>query len=226
MPMTPDPEHRLPPTVLAGLLREQLEVYATLADRISLAGQAAAAGRGGIEELKEAEDMVLWLQRLTRTILAGPEAGGEPEAARTNVSAAARRTVRRWARTMPDLDVSVVVDRGTWVAVPPTILERILQGLLATAGRRVRRGVRLVAWGTGDEIELRTEEDGPLADQGSDGGNEPSTSDPEVEVLRWLVERSGGSIVPVASRGGAGGGMAVRLPVDAPPDGPDHREAG
>lgn len=228
--MTPDPEHRLPPGVLAGLLREQLEVCSVLADRISVAGQLAAAGRSGIEEVQEAEDTVRWLRRLTRTILGRPEAGSEQEPARAEVSAAARRTVRRWARTMPDLDVSVEVDRGTWVAVAPTILERILQGLLATAARSARRGVRLVASRTAGEVELRTEGGDPLADQGSEGGDEPSASDREVsdrevEVLRWLVERSGGSVDVVGGGGGAGGGMGVRLPAETQPGGRDRGEA-
>lgn len=223
--MTPDPEHhRLPPGILAGLLREQLETYAVLADRISLAGQAAA-GRGGVDEVKEAEDTVRWLQRFTRTVLGGPEDGGDQEPSRTDVSAAARRTVRRWARTMPDLDVSVDVDRGTWVAVPPTVLERILQGLLTFAARRARRRVRLVVSRTGDEVVLRSEGDAPTGPD-SDGGGRSTTSDPEVEVLCWLVERSGGSLAADAGRGGVGGGMGVRLPVGATRGGTDRRHAG
>lgn len=229
MPTEPAPSPSLPDAVVRGLVREQLGGLELLAARLAAARQGITQGRAAVDEVKQAEETVEWLRRLTREVLLDLGSGGLPpdpaDAPRSGVERAAANAVRRWAPLMPQVELRVEQLDKVWVGMPAVTLERILQALILEAGRRARSLVALTArTRTTDHVDLVVEDDGepPDAGEGPPGERDPVSTisdgfDPA--ATRWLAERWGGDLQEGRSEELGGTAFRFRVPVAEPPAG-------
>lgn len=229
MPTEPATSPSLPDAVVRGLVREQLGGLELLAARLAAARQGISRGRAAVDEVKQAEETVEWLRRLTREVLldlGGDDAATDPGAApRSDAERAARNVVRRWSPLMPQVELRVEKLDEVWVGMPAVTLERILQAVVLEAGRRARSLVTLTArTPRPDHVDLVVEGDGetPAGAETPPGERERATTISEgfdPAAIRWLAGRWGGDVQEERAEKLGGTAFRLRVPVAEPPAG-------
>lgn len=212
----------LPDEVVRGLVREQLGGLELLAARLAATRQGLTQGRAAVDEVKQAEEAVEWLRRLTREVLldlGGGDGSRNPvDAPRSHAGRATGNAVRRWAPLMPQVELQVRKLDEVWVRMPAVTLERIIQALVLEAGRRARSLVTLTARPSGaDQVELVVEDDGSRSD--ADEAPPRALEHFDLSGVRWLAERWGGGVEEGPGEKLGGRAIRFRVPVAEPPAG-------
>lgn len=209
-----DEDAKVSSRVMLGLLHDQLNALSVLTARMSLVRESIMNRRVSLDEVKRAEEDAQWLERLTRDTLRDLTSRGTLDEDRTRLEDAALSASARWSSAMPQIELEIDVPRNLWARIPGTALGRVLQNLLMNAGRFARGKVLVNAERRGSEVLVSVHDDGP----GFRGTPPSDTSGGGfglgLDVVRWTMERFGGSVEFSESDALGGACVEVRLRPD------------